>query len=186
MPSNPGKNWDVSAALSDFEQLRQVHAGNLPHSFNEGRSYKPPEKEAARPGRPPLQRQDDIVQGKSLQKATWGQSSNQVGKGLNDHQIQPHPNHTSLTLTTLLSIVSLSTTATWFSNTSRDGDSTTSLGGPIQCLTTLYVQKLLQISNLNLPWCNWRPFPLILSPASSEQSPAPLCCNHLSGPEREQ
>ncbi|KGL94243.1 OTU domain-containing protein 7B, partial [Charadrius vociferus] len=43
-----GKNWDLSAALSDFEQLRQVHAGNLPHSFNEGRGYKPPEKEAAR------------------------------------------------------------------------------------------------------------------------------------------
>lgn len=71
MPSNPGKNWDLSAALSDFEQLRQVHAGNLPHSFNEGRSYKPPEKEAARPGRPPLQRQDDIVQGKSHQPRQW-------------------------------------------------------------------------------------------------------------------
>lgn len=66
IPPNPGKNWDLSAALSDFEQLRQVHAGNLPPSFNEGRSYKPPEKEAARAGRPPLQRQDDIVQGKRL------------------------------------------------------------------------------------------------------------------------
>lgn len=66
MPPNPGKNWDLSAALSDFEQLRQVHAGNLPPSFNEGRSYKPPEKEAARAGRPPLQRQDDIVQGKRV------------------------------------------------------------------------------------------------------------------------
>lgn len=70
-----GKNWDVSAALSDFEQLRQVHAGNLPHSFNEGRSYKPPEKEAARPGRPPLQRQDDIVQEKRLSRGISHASS---------------------------------------------------------------------------------------------------------------
>lgn len=64
-PSPPGKNWDLSAALSDFEQLRQVHAGNLPQSFNEGHSFKPMEKEGARPVRPPLQRQDDLVQGES-------------------------------------------------------------------------------------------------------------------------
>ncbi|TRY94613.1 hypothetical protein DNTS_015815, partial [Danionella cerebrum] len=32
-----GKNWDLSAALSDFEQLRQVHTANLPRVFNEGR-----------------------------------------------------------------------------------------------------------------------------------------------------
>ncbi|GAB0201056.1 OTU domain-containing protein 7B [Grus japonensis] len=70
-----GKNWDLSAALSDFEQLRQVHAGNLPHSFNEGRNYKPPEKEAARPGRPPLQRQDDIVQEKRLSRGISHASS---------------------------------------------------------------------------------------------------------------
>uniref|UniRef100_A0A8C4WK39 OTU domain-containing protein 7B n=1 Tax=Gopherus evgoodei TaxID=1825980 RepID=A0A8C4WK39_9SAUR len=59
-----GKNWDVNAALSDFEQLRQVHAGNLPHSFNEGHNFKSLEKEAARPVRPPLQRQDDMIQGR--------------------------------------------------------------------------------------------------------------------------
>ncbi|KAM6112703.1 OTU domain-containing protein 7B [Phoenicopterus ruber ruber] len=70
-----GKNWDLSAALSDFEQLRQVHAGNLPHSFNEGRNYKPLEKEAARPGRPPLQRQDDIVQEKRLSRGISHASS---------------------------------------------------------------------------------------------------------------
>uniref|UniRef100_A0A8C4TUQ5 OTU domain-containing protein 7B n=1 Tax=Falco tinnunculus TaxID=100819 RepID=A0A8C4TUQ5_FALTI len=70
-----GKNWDLSAALSDFEQLRQVHAGNLPHSFNEGRGYRPPEKEAARPGRPPLQRQDDIVQEKRLSRGISHASS---------------------------------------------------------------------------------------------------------------
>lgn len=64
-----GKNWDVSAALSDFEQLRQVHAGNLPPSFSEGiGGSRTPEKgfsdrEPSRPPRPILQRQDDIVQG---------------------------------------------------------------------------------------------------------------------------
>ncbi|XP_025941558.1 OTU domain-containing protein 7B isoform X1 [Apteryx mantelli] len=70
-----GKNWDLSAALSDFEQLRQVHAGNLPHAFNEGRSYKAPEKEAGRPARPPLQRQDDIVQEKRLSRGISHASS---------------------------------------------------------------------------------------------------------------
>ncbi|XP_065585213.1 OTU domain-containing protein 7B isoform X2 [Cyrtonyx montezumae] len=70
-----GKNWDLSAALSDFEQLRQVHAGNLPHSFNEGCSYRSPEKEAARPGRPPLERQDDIVQEKRLSRGISHASS---------------------------------------------------------------------------------------------------------------
>ncbi|KAG5273244.1 hypothetical protein AALO_G00149240 [Alosa alosa] len=41
-----GKNWDLSAALSDYEQLRQVHTANLPQVFNEGRYYKPPEHES--------------------------------------------------------------------------------------------------------------------------------------------
>lgn len=70
-----GKNWDLSAALSDFEQLRQVHAGNLPHPFNEGRGARPPEREVARPGRPPLQRQDDVVQEKRLSRGISHASS---------------------------------------------------------------------------------------------------------------
>ncbi|XP_032375115.1 OTU domain-containing protein 7B isoform X3 [Etheostoma spectabile] len=57
-----GKNWDFTAALSDFEQLRQVHAGNLTYSIAEDRSYLPPEKEMARVGRPILHRQEDVVQ----------------------------------------------------------------------------------------------------------------------------
>ncbi|KAJ7426847.1 OTU deubiquitinase 7B [Willisornis vidua] len=57
-----GKNWDLSAALSDFEQLRQVQA--LPLPLGDARAVRPPEREAARPGRPPLQRQDDVVQGR--------------------------------------------------------------------------------------------------------------------------
>nr|XP_040132500.1 OTU domain-containing protein 7A isoform X4 [Ictidomys tridecemlineatus] len=62
-----GKNWDLTAALSDYEQLRQVHTANLPHVFNEGRCPKQPERELPQPGhkveRPCLQRQDDIAQG---------------------------------------------------------------------------------------------------------------------------
>uniref|UniRef100_A0A8C6HQK1 ubiquitinyl hydrolase 1 n=1 Tax=Mus spicilegus TaxID=10103 RepID=A0A8C6HQK1_MUSSI len=62
-----GKNWDLTAALSDYEQLRQVHTANLPHVFNEGRCAKQAERELPQPGhkveRPCLQRQDDIAQG---------------------------------------------------------------------------------------------------------------------------
>uniref|UniRef100_A0A672S4W6 ubiquitinyl hydrolase 1 n=1 Tax=Sinocyclocheilus grahami TaxID=75366 RepID=A0A672S4W6_SINGR len=57
-----GKNWDLSAALSDFEQLRQVHAGNLSCTFAEEREYPSFEKEIARTGRPLLHRQDEVVQ----------------------------------------------------------------------------------------------------------------------------
>ncbi|XP_060937228.1 OTU domain-containing protein 7B [Limanda limanda] len=57
-----GKNWDFTAALSDFEQLRQVHAGNLTYSFAEDRTFLPLEKEMARVGRPILHRQDEVVQ----------------------------------------------------------------------------------------------------------------------------
>lgn len=60
-----GKNWDFTAALSDFEQLRQVHAGNLTYSIPEERTYQPPEKDMARVGRPLLHRQDEVVQGES-------------------------------------------------------------------------------------------------------------------------
>ncbi|KAM4600662.1 OTU domain-containing protein 7B [Polymixia lowei] len=57
-----GKNWDFTAALSDFEQLRQVHAGNLAYPFAEERTYLNPDKEMARVGRPLLHRQDEVVQ----------------------------------------------------------------------------------------------------------------------------
>ena len=55
----------------------------------------------------------------------------------------------------------LRTTSKCFLNTSRVGDSTTSLGSLFKCLTTLS-EKFLLISNLNLPWCNLRSFPLVL------------------------
>ena len=48
--------------------------------------------------------------------------------------------------------MSLSTTSKWFLNTPRDGDSTTTLGSPFQCLTTLSIKKFFLISSLNLPW----------------------------------
>lgn len=59
-----GKNWDLSAALSDFEQLRQVHAGSLSYSLPEEREQALTEhKDMTRVGRPLLHRQDDVVQG---------------------------------------------------------------------------------------------------------------------------
>ncbi|XP_028280512.1 OTU domain-containing protein 7B isoform X1 [Parambassis ranga] len=67
-----GKNWDFTAALSDFEQLRQVHAGNLTYTFPEERTYLPPEKEMARVGRPILHRQDEVVQAATEKRLSRG------------------------------------------------------------------------------------------------------------------
>ena len=67
-----GKNWDLTAALSDYEQLRQVHTANLPQVFNEGKYPKQhhqerePSQQVNKNERPSLQRQDDIAQGKAL------------------------------------------------------------------------------------------------------------------------
>ncbi|KAK4828859.1 hypothetical protein QYF61_000987 [Mycteria americana] len=52
--------------------------------------------------------------------------------------------------------MSLSTSSKRPLNTSRDGDSTTSLGSLFQCLITLSVKKNFLISSLNLPWRNLR------------------------------
>ena len=76
-----------------------------------------------------------------------------VGKELYDHQVQPSSYHQGCPLTTLTRLLS----------TSTDSDSTTSLGSPCQCITTLSENKCFLISNLNLPWHNMRPSPLILS-----------------------
>lgn len=73
-----GKNWDLTAALNDYEQLRQVHTANLPQVFNEGRFYKQQEPEqppqVTKAERPCLQRQDDIAQGKSSSAGFQGTS----------------------------------------------------------------------------------------------------------------
>ena len=54
-------------------------------------------------------------------------------------------------------------TSRQFLNTSRNGDSSTSLGSLFQCSSPLSEKKFFLISNLNLPWCNLRPLPLVLS-----------------------
>ncbi|KAK4828611.1 hypothetical protein QYF61_000063 [Mycteria americana] len=69
--------------------------------------------------------------------------------------------------------MSLSTSSKRLLNTSRDGDSTTSLGSLFQCLITPSVKKNFLISSLNLPWCNLRPFPLVLSLVTWEKRPTP-------------
>lgn len=62
-----GKNWDLTAALSDYEQLRQAPTASLPHVFAEGRCPMQPEREPPQPGheaeRPCPPRPDDIAQG---------------------------------------------------------------------------------------------------------------------------
>ena len=69
--------------------------------------------------------------------------------------------------------MSPSITANLSLNTPWDDDSTTALGNPFQYLTTLPEKKFLLISNLNLPWRNLRPFPLVLSQVICEKRPTP-------------
>uniref|UniRef100_A0A672PW50 ubiquitinyl hydrolase 1 n=1 Tax=Sinocyclocheilus grahami TaxID=75366 RepID=A0A672PW50_SINGR len=74
-----GKNWDLSAALNDYEQLRQVHTANLPHVFNEGRYYKQPEHSStpqhiSKPEQCP-QKQEDNTQEKRLSRGISHASS---------------------------------------------------------------------------------------------------------------
>ena len=47
--------------------------------------------------------------------------------------------------------MSLSTASTHFLNTFRDGDSTTYLGSPFQCLIALSEKKFFLVSNMYLP-----------------------------------
>ncbi|KAF5902528.1 OTU domain-containing protein 7A-like [Clarias magur] len=74
-----GKNWDLSAALSDYEQLRQVHTANLPQVFNEGRYYKQPERSGTPQHlnklEPCLQRQEENTQEKRLSRGISHASS---------------------------------------------------------------------------------------------------------------
>ncbi|XP_020640396.2 OTU domain-containing protein 7A isoform X2 [Pogona vitticeps] len=76
-----GKNWDLTAALSDYEQLRQVHTANLPQVFNEGKYPKQqhqerePSQQVNKNERPSLQRQDDIAQEKRLSRGISHASS---------------------------------------------------------------------------------------------------------------
>ncbi|XP_069807443.1 OTU domain-containing protein 7B [Dendropsophus ebraccatus] len=93
--TSKGKQWDVNAALNDYDQLRQATAGGLAHNFNDTRNFKPPE--VARPMRPALQRQDDIVQEKRLSRGISHASSSIVSlarshvssNGSSEHSLEP-------------------------------------------------------------------------------------------------
>jgi len=79
----------------------------------------------------------------------------------------------------------LGTTSKCFLNTSRDGDSTTSLATLFQCLITPSEKKFFQISNMNLPWGNLRPLSLILSLLPGRKGKSPPRYNLLSRSCRE-
>lgn len=81
---------------------------------------------------------------------------------------------------TIGNLFSLST-FTRLLNTSRHGDSTTSLGRLFQCLTTLSVRKFFQKSNLNFPWCNWCHFLASYHLSSEKRGQHPPCSKLLSG-----
>lgn len=76
-----GKNWDLSAALNDYEELRQVHTANLPQAFNEGRYYKPPQESRDTPThvskseRTSTHKQEDSAQEKRLSRGISHASS---------------------------------------------------------------------------------------------------------------
>ena len=57
-------------------------------------------------------------------------------------------------------------------NTCRDSNSITSLGSLLQRLTTHW-EKFFFTSNLNLPSCNLRPFPLVLALVPCEKRNTP-------------
>jgi len=57
----------------------------------------------------------------------------------------------------------LSATYPFFLKTSRDGDSTTPLGSLFQYLSTPSEKKFFLICSINLPCCNFKPLPLVLS-----------------------
>uniref|UniRef100_A0A674MNI5 ubiquitinyl hydrolase 1 n=1 Tax=Takifugu rubripes TaxID=31033 RepID=A0A674MNI5_TAKRU len=75
-----GKNWDLNAALNDYEELRQVHTANLPQVFNEGRYCRQPETRdtpthVSKIDRPCAQKQEDNAQEKRLSRGISHASS---------------------------------------------------------------------------------------------------------------
>lgn len=77
-----------------------------------------------------------------------------VGKDHEEDQVQHQPTSTMLTqchISTALEV------------TSRDGNSTTPLGSLFHCITALSEMNFSLIPNLNIPWCNLRLLPLVLS-----------------------
>lgn len=82
----------------------------------------------------------------------------EAGKDFQNLQVQPVTDPRFVNQTRALSARS-----SQFLNASRGGDSTTSMGIPFQCLTTLSVEKFFLMSNLNHPWYSSRPFPSVLN-----------------------
>jgi len=79
-----------------------------------------------------------------------------------------------------------SATSTRLWNTSRDGDSTTSLGSLCHCITALLEKRFFLISDLTPTWSNLRPLPLILPLLSGRRGQLPPHPKLLSGHCREQ
>lgn len=69
--------------------------------------------------------------------------------------------------------MSLRATPIHLLNTSREGDSTTSLNSLFQSLTTLLVKFFFVISSLNLTWHNLRSFPFAILLASWDKRLTP-------------
>jgi len=72
-------------------------------------------------------------------------------------------------------------TPTFLLKTSRDGDSTTSPGSLFRYLSTHSEKKFFLKSNLNFPWCNLRPLPLVLLLLYGRRSFHLPCHSLLSG-----
>jgi len=66
--------------------------------------------------------------------------------------------------------MSLNTTSKCSLNTTGVSDSTTSLGSPFQCLTTLSEKEYFLTSSLNLPWRSLKPFPTFIASCPFIQS----------------
>lgn len=75
--------------------------------------------------------------------------------------------------------VSVSTISTCLVNTFRDGNSTTALDSLFQCPITLTVKKYFLTSNLSIPLCNLRLYPLVLSLVTWENYSCLFLKNHL-------
>lgn len=80
----------------------------------------------------------------------------------------------------------LSATSNHSSDSSRDGDLTTSLRSLFQVLTTLSMMKFFLMPNLNLHQCNWRLFSLVLSPVPRRKCQPPPGFTLLSDDWKEQ
>jgi len=67
-------------------------------------------------------------------------------------------------------------------NVSRNGASTTSLGNPFQCFTTLIVKNFFLISSLNLPCFSLKPLPLHDLRGEDPASSSPAFASHVHSP----